>query len=150
MIDRAILNQLQVDGRITNAELATRVGLSPSACFRRVRNLEDRGVINEYTAVIDQAACGHPQNVFVEVSLKSQEGHDLEEFEAQVASIPEVMECYLMSGDFDYLIRVIVKDTADYERLHRHFLTRLPGIDRVRSSFSLRTVEKKMVMPFGD
>ena len=148
-VDRAILAALQADGRLTNADLAERVGLSPSACLRRVRALEQAGVIEGYTALIDQAVSGRPQSVFVQVTLASQESHDLEAFEARVVDRPEVMECYLMTGDADYLLRVIVKDASDYERLHREFLTRLPGVDRVKSSFALRVVRKTSAVPLG-
>ena len=120
-IDRAILRELQSDGRISNAELAERVNLSQSACLRRMRALEESGVIERYTAIVNQVASGLPQSVFVQITLKSQESHDLEAFEAEIHGHPQVMECYLMSGDADYLIRAIVADAADYERLHRRF-----------------------------
>jgi len=146
-IDHAILGALQKKGRISNADLAHQVGLSQSACLRRVRTLEQAGIIEGYTALLNQKVSGRPQSVFVQITLVSQESHDLEEFEAHVIKRPEVMECYLMTGDADYLLRVIVKDAADYERLHREFLTRLPGVDRVKSSFALRVVRKRSTMP---
>ena len=146
-IDRAILKEMQVDGRISNADLAEKVALSQSACLRRVRSLEEGDVIERYTAIVNQAASDMPQNVFVQITLKSQESHDLEAFEDEIHNHPQVMECYLMSGDSDYLIRVIVADAANYERLHRQFLTRLPAVDRVKSSFALRTVLKKTQIP---
>jgi len=146
-LGRAILKALQRNGRISNADLAEGVGLSQSACLRRLRALEEAGVVVGYTALLDQAVSGRPQSVFVQITLKSQESHDLEAFEAHVTERPEVMECYLMTGDSDYLLRVIVKDAADYERLHREFLTRLPGVDRVKSSFALRVVQKKNEIP---
>ncbi len=146
-VDRAILGELQINGRISNADLAERVGLSPSACLRRVRMLEDRGVVEDYVAILSQKASGRPQSVFVQITLRSQESHDLEAFERDVVSRPEVMECYLMTGDADYLVRVIVRDAAEYETLHREFLTRLPGVDRLKSSFALRTVRKKTAVP---
>ena len=149
-VDRAILRELQIDGRMTNAELAERVNLSPSACFRRVRILEDKGIIEGYTAILNQATCGRGQNVLVSVTLRSQDSNDLEAFEALISKHPQVMECYLMSGDSDYHIRVIVSDAADYERLHRDVLTKLPGVDRVRSSFALRTVRKTTALPLED
>jgi Lrp/AsnC family leucine-responsive transcriptional regulator len=149
-IDRAILRELQIDGRMTNAELSERVNLSPSACFRRVKIMEEKGVVENYTAILNQAASGHPQNVFVEVTLRSQESHDLEAFEERIAGHPQVMECYLMSGDSDYLLRVVVADTGDYERIHRDFLTRLPGVDRIKSSFALRTVVKSTALPLEE
>jgi len=146
-IDHAILGALQKKGRMSNADLAHQVGLSQSACLRRVRTLEQAGIIEGYTALLNQKVSGRPQSVFVQITLVSQESHDLEEFEAHVIECPEVMECYLMTGDADYLLRVIVKDAADYERLHREFLTRLPGVDRVKSSFALRVVRKRSTMP---
>lgn len=149
-VDRAILRALQIDGRMTNAELADRVNLSASACFRRMRKLEDLGIIEGYTALLNQAACGRGQNVLVQITLRSQDSEDLEAFEKHIASHPQVMECYLMSGDSDYHLRVIVSDAADYERLHRDVLTKLPGVDRVRSSFALRTVRKTTALPLED
>ena len=145
--DRAILHELQLDGKISNVNLAQKVHLSESACLRRVKILEDEGIIESYAAIVHQAAVGIPGNVFVEISLSRQQQQELDTFEQSVLEIPEVMECYLMSGDFDYLLRVVVKDTADYERIHHEVLTRLPAVDRVRSSFALRTVTKKTEIP---
>ena len=148
-IDRSILHELQLDGRMSNADLSEKVGLSQSACLRRVKSLEDSGVIESYVALVSQKAAGLLQDVFVQVTLKSQESHDLEAFEAKVQDHPQVMECYLMTGASDYMIRVVVADAPDYERLHRHFLTRLPGVDRLVSSFALRTVRKKTEIPLS-
>lgn len=149
-VDRAILRELQIDGRMTNTELSERVNLSASACFRRVKIMEDKGVIENYTAILSQVASGHAQNVFVQVTLRSLDSHDIEAFEARIAEHPQVMECYLMSGDSDYMLRVVVADTGDYERMHRDFLTRLPGVDRLKSSFALRTVVKSTALPLED
>jgi DNA-binding Lrp family transcriptional regulator len=146
-IDRAILTELQADGRLSNVDLADRVGLSPSACLRRVRSLEHDGTIQRYVALLSEAASGLPQSIFVQITLDSQDQQHLEAFEKMVVTRPEVMECYLMSGAADYLLRVIVRDAADYERLHREFLTHLPGVDRVTSNFALRTVRKKTELP---
>jgi len=148
-IDRGILEQLQDDGRMTNAALAERVHLSPSACLRRVRRLEDEGVIQGYAMLVDQGAVGRPTNIFVEITLHSQSEEALDAFEQAVAACPDVMECYLMSGDADYLLRVAAADTADYERIHRTHLARLPGVARIRTSFALRTVCKKTALPVG-
>ena len=137
--DRAILHELQLDGKLTNTALAERVSLSESACLRRVRALEQSALIQRYVALVDQSAAGFPDNVFVQITLHSQQQQDLRQFEKAVAAIPEVMECYLMSGTSDYLLRVIVADARDYERIHSQHLTRLPGVDRVHSSFALRT-----------
>lgn len=141
-IDRKIIDELQADGRLTNTELASRIALSESACLRRVRALEESGLIRGYVALLDQSTAGFPDNVFVQITLNGQQQDELAAFEAAVRDIPEVMECYLMSGDYDYLLRVIVADSRDYERLHSQHLTRLPNVDRVRSSFALRTVIK--------
>jgi len=140
-IDRAILGVLQKNGRLSNVQLAEQVGLSESACLRRVRLLEQSGIIDSYVMLINQAAIGKPGNVFVRVTLEGQQKEKLQYFEESVSAVPEVMECYLMSGDFDYLLRVIIKDNADYMRLHDK-LTDLPGVLRVQSSFALRTVRK--------
>lgn len=145
--DKAILQALQHEGRIPNATLAERVNLSESACLRRVRALEESGLIEGYTALINQHKAGCPVNVFVNITLDRQDEIDLRKFEDAVRKIPEVMECYLMTGDFDYLIRVVVADTADFERLHSKHLTRLPGVARVHSSFALRTVQKTRELP---
>ncbi|HSG89756.1 MAG TPA: Lrp/AsnC family transcriptional regulator [Pseudomonadales bacterium] len=145
--DRRILRALQADGRMANAELARHVGLSESACLRRVRQLEASGIVQGTVLLVDQARAGRPGNIFVEITLEAQEEHALAEFEAAVHEMPEVMECYLMSGDYDYLLRVIVADFADYERIHSGHLTRLPHVSRVKSSFTLRTVTKKTAVP---
>jgi Lrp/AsnC family leucine-responsive transcriptional regulator len=146
-IDRAILSALQRDGRKSNVVLAEDVHLSESACLRRVRQLEDAGVIARYVMLVDQRRVGYPTDVFVQISLHRQQGEDLARFEAAVKEVPEVMECYLMTGEADYLLRVIVADAADFERLHTQHLTRLPGVARVHSSFALRTVVKKTEIP---
>lgn len=146
-IDRALLHELQVDAKITNAALAQKVNLSESACLRRVRNLESAGLIRGYVCLVDQSSAGFPDNVFVQITLHSQQRSDLDAFEQAVMAIPEVMECYLMSGDADYILRVVVNDARDYERIHSRQLTQLPGVDRVHSSFALRTVVKKTEVP---
>ena len=149
-IDRAILHLLQLDGRLSNARLAAQVNLSESACLRRVKALEQRGYLRDYVGLVDQAMAGYPDNVFVRITLRSQQQAALAAFEAEVAALPEVMECYLMSGEADYLLRVIVADARDYERVHSRFLTRLPGVARVHSSFALRTVTKKTEVPIRE
>jgi Lrp/AsnC family leucine-responsive transcriptional regulator len=145
--DHAILTVLQTDGRISNVELAERVNLSPSACLRRVRTLEESGLIKGYAAQIDQDRVGLPVNVFVNITLAHQDLAELRAFEEAVQKIPEVMECYLMTGEHDYGLRVVVADVNDYERIHRKHLTRLPGVHRVNSSFALRTVQKTNQLP---
>ncbi len=145
--DREILHALQGDGRMSNVELAERAGLSESACLRRVRLLESSGVIERYTTIVNAEAVGIPGNVFAEITLASQKRAELDEFEAAVNAVPEVMECYLVTGEYDYLLRVVARDTADYERIHHQHLTRLPGVARVKTSFTLRAVAKKTALP---
>ena len=139
-IDRKIISALQCDGRLSNVALADQVGLSPSACLRRVQILEDAGIISGYTALVNPDALGRTTNVIVAITLDRQSGEFLGAFEDAVATCPDVMECYLMAGEADYVLRVIVKDAADYERIHRDHLSRLPGVARIQSSFSLRQV----------
>jgi DNA-binding Lrp family transcriptional regulator len=145
--DQTILAELQRNGRLTNRELAEKVHLSESACLRRVRSLEEAGVIDRYAALVSQTKVGLPGNVFVSITLNRQEQADLAAFEEAVRRVPEVMECYLMTGQQDYLLRVVVTDPADFERLHSQHLTRLPGVARVQSSFALRTVRKSAELP---
>lgn len=146
-IDRRMLAVLQEDGRIPNSALARRVGLSESATLRRLRRLEDSGLIDGYVLLVNQARAGKPGNIFVEIALTAQEEAALSAFEAAVQDRPEILECYLMSGEYDYLLRVVVADFADYERIHREHLTRLPFVGRVRSSFTLRTVLRRTSIP---
>ena len=127
--DRLILDALQRDGRISNVQLSARVNLSESACLRRVRR------------------AGLPGNVFVHIGLHREEQSELAAFEEAVKDIPEVMECYLMTGEFDYLLRVVVANMADFERIHKDELTRLPGVARVNSSVAIRTVTKSTELP---
>ena len=145
--DKAILDQLQRDGRISNVQLAALVNLSESACLRRVRVLEQAGLIERYVALLDQKEAGLTGTVFVHIVLGREEQSDLAAFESAVQNIPEVMECYLMTGEFDYLLRVVVSDMADFERIHHSELTRLPGVARVNSSVAIRTVTKKAALP---
>ena len=145
--DKAILDQLQRDGRISNVQLAALVNLSESACLRRVRVLEKAGLIERYVALLDQKEAGLTGTVFVHIVLGREEQSDLAAFESGVQIIPEVMECYLMTGEFDYLLRVVVSDMADFERIHHSELTRLPGVARVNSSVAIRTVTKKTALP---
>jgi Lrp/AsnC family leucine-responsive transcriptional regulator len=145
--DKLILDQLQKDGRISNVQLAGMVHLSESACLRRVRALEESGMIDRYVALVSQPKAGLSGSVFVHIGLHREEESELAAFEDAVKVIPEVMECYLMTGEFDYLLRVVVSDMADFERLHRDSLTRLPGVARVNSSVTIRTVQKKTELP---
>jgi len=145
--DRLILEALQRDGRISNKQLAQQVHLSESACLRRVRALEEDGMIERYVAMVSQSKAGMPGDVLVHIGLHREEQSELAAFEEAVRNIPEVMECYLMTGEFDYLLRVVVADMADFERLHKDELTRLPGVARVNSSVAIRTVLKRTALP---
>ncbi len=146
-IDRAILTNLQKEGRQSNVKLAGKVGLSESACLRRVNLLKKSGIISGYVMMLDQSLVGKPGNVIVQVSLHNQQHETLVKFEEAAKAIPEIMECYLMSGDQDYFLRVVVKDSDDYERIHTKYLTCLPGVARVKSNFCLRTVLKRTEIP---
>lgn len=141
-LDRKILSALQKDGRLSNVQLAEKVGLSESACLRRVKLLEKSGIIDRYVMLLNQAAIGKPGNVFVRVTLEGQQQEKLQCFEEEIGKVKDVLECYLMSGDSDYLLRVIVRDNEDYMRIHNR-LTSLPGVLRVQSSFALKSVVRK-------
>ena len=149
-IDRRILRLLQQNARLSNAELAQKVGLSVSPTWRRVRALEEAGVITGYQALVDPAAVGLPVNVFVHVSLEKQVEAALEAFEAAIRRHPEVMECYLMTGDADYLLRVVVPDLSEYERFVMDHLTRIRGIASIKSSFALRPVKHGTELPLPE
>ena len=146
-VDRAILRLLQQDGRMANVDLAEAVHLSPSACLRRVRRLEEGGSIDRYVALVDPSAIGLGTDVFVEITLVGQDEGTLEEFERAVSERPEIMSCHLMAGDFDYLVLVVVRDVADYEVLHRTHLAQLPGVARMVSSFALRPICARTAVP---
>ncbi|MBP7567405.1 MAG: Lrp/AsnC family transcriptional regulator [Burkholderiaceae bacterium] len=146
-IDLRILEELQNDGSLSNVELARRVHLSPSPCLARVKALEAAGVINRYVALASAAALGLGLNVFISISLKSQSKEALAAFEQGIADHEEVMECYLMTGDSDYLIRVAVADMAALEKFILERLNRLPGVEKIRSSFALKQVRYKTSLP---
>jgi Lrp/AsnC family transcriptional regulator, leucine-responsive regulatory protein len=145
--DLRILAHLQEDGALTNVELARRVHLSPSPCLARVKALEAAGVIERYVALANAKALGLGLSVFINISLKSQAKESLAEFERRIAEHDEVMECYLMTGDSDYLIRVAVPDIAALERFILEQLTPIPGIEKIRSSFALKQVRYKTALP---
>ena len=149
-IDRRILGRLQENARIPNVDLALAVGLSPSPCSRRVRELEEAGVIRRYATLIDPAAVDLPVSVFINVTLEKQVEQDLEVFESAVAQLPEVMECYLMTGDADYLLRVVVSDLEAYKRFLMDHLTRIPGVTSIRSSFALKQVAYRTALPLAE
>jgi Lrp/AsnC family leucine-responsive transcriptional regulator len=147
--DRRILTLLQDDGRISLADLAVKVGLSPSPCLRRMRNLEKAGVIARYVAVLDQQAVGLPVSVFISIKLASQKQDALDHFAKTISRWPEVLECYLMTGPRDYWLRVVVPDLAAYERFLKQKLTRLDGVASIESSFALEQVKYTNVLPLG-
>ncbi len=138
--DRRILAALQREGRVTNAELSERVNLSPSACHRRVQRLEQDGYIAGYVALLDMRRLGRPTTVFVEITLQGQTEELMDAFEREVARLPDLLECHLMAGSADYLLKIIARDSEDYSRIHRQYLSRLPGVAQMQSSFALRTV----------
>lgn len=146
-IDLKILRELQEDGSLANVELAKRVHLSPSSCLNRVRALESGGVINRYVAIANPVALGLDLNVFISISLKTQSKEALAEFEQRISEHDEVMECYLMTGDSDYLIRVAVTNIEALEKFILEQLTPIPGIEKIRSGFALKRVRYKTALP---
>jgi len=146
-IDRKILKELQADSRLTMQELADRVGLSVSPCHRRVKLLEERGVISGYVARVDQKALGLPVSVFISIKLARQKEEDLDRFAAAISGWEEVLECYLMTGPRDYLLRVVAADLASYEAFLKNKLTRLDGVASIESSFALTQVKYSIALP---
>jgi Lrp/AsnC family leucine-responsive transcriptional regulator len=146
-VDRRILKALQEDGRMTIQAIADRVGLSASPCLRRIRQMEQAGVITAYSATVDQNAVGLPVSVFVSIKLERQRAAELDRFAAAIRAWPEVMECYLMTGKFDFLLRVVCADLAAYESFLRDRLTQLEGVGSIESSFSLGQVKYSRVLP---
>jgi Lrp/AsnC family transcriptional regulator, leucine-responsive regulatory protein len=147
LVDIKILNELQRQGDLTNLALAKRVFLSPSPCLARVKALEAAGVIERYVALTNAAKLGLGLNVFISISLENQRKDTLTEFEARIGLHDEVMECYLMSGDSDYLIRVALPDIGALERFILDQLTPIPGVEKIRSSFALKQVRYKTALP---
>lgn len=145
--DRKILAALQRKGRMSNAELSEQVNLSPSACHRRVQRLEADGYIRDYVALLNARKLGVPTTVFVEITLQGQAEEVLEAFERAVRRIPDVLECHLMAGSADYVLKVVAENTEDFARIHRQYLSRLPGVAQMQSSFALRTVFKTTALP---
>ena len=148
--DYRILHYLQNNARINNVELAEAVGLSPSPCSRRVKALEQAGVIKRYAGIVDAGAVGLPISIFINVSLERQERSHMEDFEQHIRSYPEVMECYLMSGSYDYLVRIVVPDLQAYERFLADRLTRIPGVANIQSSFALKQVAYNTELPLPE
>ncbi|WP_299984400.1 Lrp/AsnC family transcriptional regulator [uncultured Ruegeria sp.] len=145
--DRKILAALQRKGRMSNSELSEQANLSPSACHRRVQRLEAEGYIKDYVALLDARKMNVPTTVFVEITLQGQAEEVLEAFEKAVARIPDVLECHLMAGTADYILKVVAENTEDFARIHRQYLSRLPGVAQMQSSFALRTVFKTTALP---
>ena len=139
-IDLRIVAELRRDGRLANTELASRVGLSESACLRRMRRLEEEGFVERYTAKLDLAKFGWGMSLLVRITLKAQTDRDLRAFEKAVSAVPEITDCFLTTGEADFVLRVFARDAADIERLHGAVLTKLPGVARVESSFVLREI----------
>jgi DNA-binding Lrp family transcriptional regulator len=145
--DWRILSAMQEDARLTNADLAAKVHLSPSPCLRRVRELEQSGLIQRYVTLLDPLKMGLTVSVFIQVSLEKQMRNALDTFEASVLARDEVMECYLMTGDSDYLLRVVVRDMPSLERFIVDYLAKIPGVSNIRSSFALKQVKYKTALP---
>ena len=146
-IDHRMLAELQADGRVSNQDLSERIGLSPSPCLRRLRQLEAGGVIQRYVALVDPVAVGLGVTAFVRVRLDQQDDRHLAIFEEAVSNFPEVMECYLMTGEADYQLRVLVGSLGEFEDFLRHRLTRIAGVGQVTTSFALRPVVYKTALP---
>lgn len=149
LIDRKILRALQADAKLTTAEIAERVGLSPSPCARRVRLLEKAGIIKGYTAIVDQKRVGLPISAFASIKLERQREEDLDRFAEAVARWPEVVDCYLMTGQRDYLMRIVAADLEAYERFLKDKLTRLDNVASIETSFALGQVKRSEVLPIG-
>ncbi len=145
--DKRLLGLLQKQGRLTNAELADQVNLSPSACHRRVGRLEAAGYIDAYVALLNARKLGRPTTVFVEITLAGQADELLDAFEKAVKRVPDILECHLMAGTADYLLKVVAEDTEDFARIHRQHLARLPGVAQMQSSFALRKVVQTTAIP---
>ncbi len=146
-VDWKILARLQENARITNVELARAVNLSPSACLARVRALEAMRIVSRHVTLLDPLKCGLSASVFIQVTLERQVGAALQTFERAIRERPEVMECYLMTGDSDYLLRVVVADVQALERFIVEFLAKIPGVGNIKSSFSLKQVKYQTALP---
>ena len=146
-IDKKLLNVLQQNARLTNQELAERVGLSASPCLRRLKRMEQDGVISRYVALVDQKAVGLPVSVFISVKLERQREDVMAHFDSEIAKYPEVLECYLMTGSRDYLLRVVAENLEAYERFLKEKLTRIEGVSSIESSFALNQVKYTNKLP---
>ncbi|MFO6464496.1 Lrp/AsnC family transcriptional regulator [Jannaschia sp. KMU-145] len=148
--DARLLRLIQRDGTLTAQQLSDQLNLSPSACHRRVQRLERAGVIRGRVALLDGRTIGRRTIVFVEISLATQADEVLDAFEAAVARIPDVLECHLMTGAYDYLLKVVARDSEDFARIHRAHLAGLPGVSKLQSSFALKTVSSTTALPVDD
>ena len=148
--DYRILRHIQNNARMSNVDLADAIGLSPAPCLRRVKALEQAGVIKRYAGIVDAGAVGLPISIFINISLERQERSHLEDFEASIRSNPEVMECYLMSGSSDYLVRIVVPDLQSFERFLADKLTRIPGVANIQSSFAVKQVVYNTELPLPE
>ncbi|UZE50484.1 Lrp/AsnC family transcriptional regulator [Rhodopseudomonas sp. P2A-2r] len=146
-LDRKILRELVQDARISQIVLAERVGLSPTACTRRVHQMEKRNIIKGYAADIDADELGFTMTVHVHITLDRQSEDALSAFEREIAKCPDVVSCYLMSGNDDYLVHVQARDMQDYERIHKQHLSRMPGVARLQSSFAMRSIVRRSISP---
>ncbi|WP_371156823.1 Lrp/AsnC family transcriptional regulator [Jannaschia sp. 2305UL9-9] len=146
-IDARLLRLVQRDATQSAADLSEQVNLSPSACHRRLQRLMAQGIITGQVALLDPRRVGRPTTVFVEISLSTQADEVLDAFEAAVARIPDVLECHLMTGAYDYLLKVVARDSEDFATIHRRHLARLPGVAKLQSSFALKTVCKTTALP---
>lgn len=147
IIDRNILHELQKDGRITNNDLAANVNLSPSPCLRRVRKLEREGIIQDYTAVVDHDKCGWPISVFAMIRLQRHDEATVQQFEKHVGDLDMILECFLMAGSADYLVHIVGKSLADYERFVKLRLHKIPGIASIESHIAYGTVKRSFQLP---
>jgi len=146
-MDRRILSELQREGRLTNQELADRVGLSPSPCLRRMRRLEETGVLVDYVALVDAVKVGLEITAFAQVALERQDAEHLDRFERSVADWPEVLECYLMTGNVDYQLKIVARGLAEYETFLRDKLTRAAGVAKIHSSLAFRPIVRRTALP---
>ncbi len=146
-IDRKILKALQRDGRLQNIELANEVGLSPSPCLRRVKLLEENGYIEQYAALLSARALGLPMHIFLRVTLKSQDKASVESFTKEIVKFPEVVECYLMAGEYDFFLRVVAEDLEDYQRFQMDILTPMPEVQNVVTKIPLKEIKNTHALP---
>ncbi len=146
-IDRKILREIQINSNISVHELGEKIGLSGSACHRRIKTMEEQGLIKNYKAVLDSRKLGFQMMFFIQISLTSQSEEALKKFEKAIANVPEVLSCYLMAGHADFLLQLICRDQEDFERLHKMLITRLPGVSQIHSNLRIRTLKEGDILP---